>query len=432
MAKQKRSNYRHRAIKKSLTSAALATGIILFALKSTDAKADFFLHHWENQRETADSFRLSADFSYYSTHADYDAAGTQLLPAGLTNYSRINSDVSARYGFTDRVSAYGRMSWARIELQHATRPGSSFGFTDQSLGTTIKVFQKGRGSTLEPRFDLQFQVDVPLYNNTVSETNLLPYLGDGSVDFTAGAFMVLPLWQKKGKEITSTLGGAYTYRSANFSAAIPWSWTLRYNTPTQGFFTAAGFNGLQSLKTDPNALHVSGTSGSIGSGGSFITNAVNPSLLTVFAQAGFRLSPKLAVTIAGDQSLWGQASPVGLNLLVGLQARLGGPDPKDPSYLAPKDYGKSNQGFVNYTLTAKVIRSNDRMNLLKIDKGSSEGVEVGQTFDIFKVKTDGSVDEAVARARVTHVRADESALSVDEYFKEVWIDEGFIAKRPIP
>ncbi len=431
MAKQKRPHNQHRATKKSL-SAALALGVLVSVLDSTSAKADFFLHHWEDQREMANSFRLSADVSYYSTHADYDATGIQLLPAGLTNYSRINTDITARYGFTDRISGYARMSWARIELEHDTRPGSSFGFTDQSLGTTIKLYQNSRGSTLEPRIDLQFQADLPLYNNSVSELNLLPYLGDGSTDLTAGAFVVLPLWQKKGREISSTLGGAYTYRTSNFSSAIPWSWTLRYNTPNQGFFTSAGFYGLQSLKTDPNALNVSGTKGSIGTGGSFITNAVNPSHLTVFGQAGFRFSSTLAVTFTGDQSLWGQNSPVGLNLIFGLQAHLGGPDSKDPSYLAPKDYGKSNQGFVNYTLTAKVIRSNDRMNLLKIDKGTGEGVEEGQVFDIFKVKPDGSVDEAVARARVTHVRSGEAALSVDEYFKEVWIDEGFIAKRPIP
>jgi hypothetical protein len=96
-----------------------------------------------------------------------------------------------------------------------------------------------------------------------------------------------------------------------------------------------------------------------------------------------------------------------------------------------EDYTRSNQGFQNYSLDAKVLRSNDRLNLVKIDKGTNEGVDVGQIFDVFSVQADGTVGDAVARCEVANVKADQAALSVTEYYKEIWIDEGFVAKRLI-
>jgi hypothetical protein len=59
------------------------------------------------------------------------------------------------------------------------------------------------------------------------------------------------------------------------------------------------------------------------------------------------------------------------------------------------------------------------------------GVQIGDTFDIFMNNPDGSVGSAIARGRVTTVKGNEAAIKVEEYFKEVWIEEGFTARRPI-
>ena len=42
-----------------------------------------------------------------------------------------------------------------------------------------------------------------------------------------------------------------------------------------------------------------------------------------------------------------------------------------------------------------------------------------------------SIGQAVARTQVTSVRMEESALTITEYFREVWIEPGFLAKRPL-
>jgi hypothetical protein len=71
------------------------------------------------------------------------------------------------------------------------------------------------------------------------------------------------------------------------------------------------------------------------------------------------------------------------------------------------------------------------MNLIKIDKGSQDGVELNQEYDVFLVKQNGATGEAVARARVTSVKPTEAALTITEFFREVWIEEGFLVKRPL-
>jgi hypothetical protein len=61
--------------------------------------------------------------------------------------------------------------------------------------------------------------------------------------------------------------------------------------------------------------------------------------------------------------------------------------------------------------------------LLKINKGSSDSIAKGQTFDIYSGET------LMARAQVVSVKLDEAALSVIEYKQEHWIELGFLARR---
>lgn len=108
-----------------------------------------------------------------------------------------------------------------------------------------------------------------------------------------------------------------------------------------------------------------------------------------------------------------------------------GTDSDLPSDMSPEEYGKPNQGFIKYEFQAAVTKVNDQAHMLKIDKGYAQGVKQGQIFDIFSVEKSGVADEAIARGTVSHVKESEAALKIDEYFREVWIEEGYIAKRPI-
>lgn len=86
---------------------------------------------------------------------------------------------------------------------------------------------------------------------------------------------------------------------------------------------------------------------------------------------------------------------------------------------------------MNYSLDARVLKSNDRLNLVKIDKGGEDGIEVGQVFDIFQTNPDGTSKLAIARGEVAYTKSHEAVIRITEFFEQVSIDPGFAAKRLI-
>jgi hypothetical protein len=191
--------------------------------------------------------------------------------------------------------------------------------------------------------------------------------------------------------------------------------------------------GLLSLQTHlPAGFGGNGLTSFAGTGGSFAADVINPSITTLRAQAGYGLSHDFLASVTLTQTVWGRSAPNGFSMALGVQKFFGVPAPeRNRLKISAEQYGKANQGFVEYAFSAKVLRVNDRLNLVKINKGKQDGVEVGEIFDLFTPKPDGSAGEPIARAKVTAVKIDEAALSITEYFKQVWIEEGFIAKRPL-
>lgn len=320
-----------------------------------------------------------------------------------------------------------------MTISGSIRPGSGYGFADQTVGVNYRLLEsrsKSQPSHSPPIFlDIQVQGDLPAYNTATSEASQTPYPGDGSTDITAGLIGGVPIVVNKSDSISAQAGAGYTYRSNSFSAAIPWMGTVIYSPYKEGLTASASFIGLTSLLTDPNASGA--LRSNAGAGGSFYIGGTNPSLMTIRASVGYKFEENTEMTLYGAQSIWGQATPQGFTLALGFQTRFGGSNSKNPVHMTPSSYGHSNKGFLNYSLEAKVMKSNDRMNLVKIDKGSQDGVEVGQFFDIFSVRRDGIEEGAIARGQVTNVVQDAAALDITEYYKEVWIDEGFVARRVI-
>lgn len=405
---------------------------LLSLIVPLSSHADFYLHSWENQREAPRSLRLTPEFNYYSSTANYDAFGSQFTPTGLQSYSRIMTDVTVAYGFNPYLSAYARGSWGRSQADHLTSGGEVFGFTDQTIGFTVHAWEsKANPAAKGTSIDVQVQADLPAYSNTAAATAGTPFLGDGSIDLTGGAFLTIPIAQTRNHSWVLGGGGGYTWRSSGFSAAIPWSASLRFVPREEGLILGASLSGIQSLRTDPNATNPAAVTSTTAAGGSFFINAINPSLLTARANLGYQMGRNLSLALNGAYTLWGQATPAGFTAGLGMTARWGTESTKAPNQVSPQDYGKSNQGFVNYAFEARVTKTNDRLNLAKIDKGTQDGVEVGQVFDIFLIKQDGTIGEAIARAKCTSAKSSEAVLTVTEYFEEVWIEEGFVAKRPL-
>lgn len=416
-------------------------GLGSLALFSSQARADFFIHSWDNHHTSAKLIDVGADLMWYRTTSNFDSTGTSFTPLGLNSYQRVLLDLDATIGFTSKFSLYGRLNWEMSKVDSSNTSaftGTGYGLGDQTVGINYRVYEKPHGASI----DLQGQLDFPAYSNTVAAANgtdvtNAPNLGDGSLDATAGAFLTYPLAENPEADIKWVAGAGYTYRSASFSSAVPWSAMLARQPRREGLVIEAGGYGIQSLNTDShpnNSILLNTSSGSLGTGGSYITNAINPSIAVLRGELGWRTHDDLQFTGSVAQSIWGHEAPDGLTLAFGFKTHFGGErekDPSDPALQSTVKYGHSNSGYVNYGLDAKVLRANDRFNLVKIDKGLDNGVQIGDTFDIFMTNPDGSVGSAVARGRVTNAKGNEAAIKVEEYFKEVWIEEGFTARRPI-
>ena len=406
--------------------------IALSLILAQAAKADFYLHPWMNHQQGKQLLEIKVTSDYFSTTQNFDSYGKLFIPSQLQNYSRFGADLTGSLGWTERLTFFGNLSWARTQVDTVTATGSSFGLADQMLGANYRVIGSSTTGHTPSRLlvDLQNRLDIPAYSNSDSDLNDSPWLGDASQDFSVGGFLKTPLLQKQTRTLFLEGGLAYTYRSGGFSSALPWSVFLDLDTPEKGWLFRLGMSGLYSLNTDPTTPN---SSKSAGTGGSFMSNAINPTLMTVAGQLGYRLDRKFDIITGASQSIAGHNAPAGFQIFGGLLIRIGGSAPTlSPAKLSPAEYGKSNQGFVNYQgAEAKVLKTNDRLNIIKINKGSNDGVELGQNFDIFSVKPNGEIGDAVARGRVSSIKGDEAVLSVTEYFREVWIDEGFVARRPI-
>lgn len=439
---------------------AAVVGFTCFLLSCSSASADYALHYWENRRADRDVLSATEELSFFTSTNNFESQGDVVQPAGLNRYWKIENRLNLIYGLNSRLSTYGTLAWAHADVDHSTRPGSSYGLTDQTLGFNFNAFSfensKELPSPSSPgdsnalrKIEFQAEISFPSYTNATADSLQIPRLGDQSIDTTAGIFATLRLIRSQSTELLLTSGAGYTYRSQGFSASVPWSIALQYtpvNLPgtmsqppgygfSQGMQGSLWLIGNYSLQTDSRNLSSSSnfnSSPSLGTGGSYITGAINPTLVTLRGKISYAIDDQLMVSTDLTQTLMGNAAVNGFSGALSIQKLFGlSPSRKLPTEMTPDEYGKSNKGFLEYGFEARVLRSVDRLNLVKIDKGSSDGVAIDQIFDIFAVKSNGTLGEPIARAKVISTKNNEAALTVLEYFKETWIEEGYLAKRPL-
>lgn len=416
---------------------------------STVAQAGYLTNPWENHFQSLHRLQFGLEASSLSSTANFSKTSEAFTPPGFEKLSRLGVDLHAAYGLGDRFTPYVRLTWANLKTEGTIRPGTSFGFSDQAVGGVFRI-----AATEKLNLDAQVQGEFPGYSNSEADDNLQPYLGDGSVDFSLGGFFGIKLVQHETESLLLEGGAGYHLRGSGFSAAIPWSVKLHYDRARAGIIGEAGIFGYQSLNNDEKRDLVVGdrdVTYNVGTSRSYFSNAVNPSLLSVGGKIGYQADAQWRLYAGIQSPLSGKSAAKATQFLIGLTlrdqrddgeadrdaapARLDGlrdeEDAELPNGPPPgkEELSRANKGFISYSMDAKVVRVNDKLHLVKIDKGHDSQVQTGQRFDIFSVDDNGAAIKAVARARVTSVRATEAALEVTEYFEETLIDEGFVAKR---
>ena len=377
------------------------------------------MQYWENRSTAGPGLVLDPRVSFFSTSTNYDQnSKSNAIPGGVSA-SQHYFDLNGAYGIGQDWTVFGRFSVLTESIQNSGQINlSNSGLADQLIGTAYKVIQNPSGFGL----DLQFDAELPAYSNDSAKENGKAYLGDASNDFTLGAFAHLPLQNEFLSDLSLEFGAGYTYRSNGFSSSIPVNLLLKRNPHENGVMFSAGILGQFSLSTDAANSNASIyaqviNDNKIGAGGSDLVGGIDPAWLSLHASIGYRTSSTQTLYASITAPFQGTSAPSGIALSFGLVFDF----THSLSDSSPKSSSTKEASLV--PLDAKIISVNDQLYLVKIDKGSTNQVEVGQLFDIFRE------NEKVARAQVTHLKDDEAALSVVEYYQDHWIESGFTARR---
>ena len=384
----------------------------------------------ENRTGSHSGLLVEPRIGLFSTGSNFSEDGGLTELGSSAKVSRTLIDLHLNYGMTDHLFLFGRASLISANQTGSTLPRQSgFGLGDQLVGLAWRMLSSEGGLGV----NLQAEARIPAYSNVTAKSGNRLYLGDGSIDLIAGAFLELPAGFIGWSDSYFEFGGAYTQRSAGFSSAIPLSLLFRRDPAYGGLVLDAGFRAQLSLKTDVASEDAAKRADVLldrlqGSLGSDLINGINPSWLAAHLRIGHNSGNGKTFYLSGDLPVSGAAISSGILFSGGLVLDLqhhGGVDPSrtDTEPSRPRKPKAALKGFQSYDLEAKVATYNDQLYLVKIDRGSSDSVEKGQVFDIFSGK------EVLARAKVTQVRDEEAILTVIEYFQDQWIEAGFVARR---
>lgn len=394
------------------------------------AVAHPLIQYWQNRTGSHEGFSLEPRIGYFNSSTNFEADGSQLgLPSNGT-LTQFSFDINASYGLSDDFFLFGRLSLLSTKSQAtAAADLSAFGLSDQLIGAAYRLFNSEGGMS----FNLQGEVTLPAYSNSSALTGGRAYLGDGSTDITGGFFGEFPLKLIGTKrDLFIELGAAYTYRSNGFSAAVPWNALLKRDPEFRGVMFAAGVQGQVSLKSDiatdnPANISRTNTDRLTGSYGSMVLNGVNPEWIAFRGTLGYKNGSGQTIYATLINPFSGKSIPSGASISVGAALDLSGtttaPSEELQTARTRNRKLKNSTEFASYDLDAQVTSVNDQMYLVKIDKGSADNIEKGQFFDIF------FEGKPLARARVTHLKNGEAALTVIEYYQDHWIEVGSTARR---
>jgi hypothetical protein len=401
------------------------------------AHGSLLLHAWTPAQipETGTSL-IGTQVSFFNSNANWDQNGDDTGPKNLLAQNLV-TDLNFNYQWIDAWTLFGRMSLSGIQGQNSLNSngkidaptGARFGWGDQTVGIQHRLLLFNRIN-----LQSQFQIDFPLY----SAESHFPSLGDGSIDWTGGGFLNYPLSLGLKTELEVLIGAGITYRTHFYSAAIPWFLGLRINSSHSQIYIQGSLQGSTSMKSDPHSYSPTFFRENLGHKNSLFTGAMNPSWTHGQILLGYQDRTHFHLTLSLTQSLWGQMTPQLTSLTIQLELPLQN-DKKTPwtaqhtttqPHLATESTRALPQDTELPTTVAKIIKINERLNLIKINQGEEDGIQIGDSFQLFSPLDPTQKPLAIARA--VHVRPHQSALEISEYIENHWISEDYLANKVLP
>lgn len=392
-------------------------------MDETESSAQQLIHPWRSYDLNETGLQLGARIHYLGSDSNWGITGQTIRPENYY-YQRLGSDLTLSAPWNDSWAFFARLSFSGVEGASAEANSSGLGFADQTIGVQYR-FVGPWNLKIRP----QIQADFPLYHSSPSDRSL----GDGTLDLTTGLFISYPVPLRWQTQVELEAGTGFTYRTAFYSAEVPWQLGLKIKVEKLSIQVQTGLLGLASLKTDPHTYSPQYFRENLGTDRSLFSGAMNPSWMQAYLQLGYQLPNQMNLNFAIHHAIWGQMAPQFTGFSAAFQIPLLGNEPEKAPPLSPimeQSLSQSQKEIhleERLELQAKVIKSNERFNLIKIDRGQKDGVKLGDHFQIFSPFD--LTHQPIALAKVTHLKVDQSALEIIEYFKDQWASEGNLAKR---
>lgn len=425
-------------------SYAVCFTLLFVTLESASATS---LFRFENRRENPGALRLLPEYDTLSTSENYNYTGAKSTVTGLNSYRKSVLDLTGVYGVNRKLSIFGRLSMGTVSYETTSLTGSGSGLTEQGMGVNYRLWESapargtGGGINRSTSIDGQFQIDLPMYNNVSSRTSTprQPLLGDGTLDLTFAGFGTVPLNQGLGTRLFLITGLGLSIRNNSYSKAIPYQLQIAGLPEKSGLLYRLGFHGFKSMTSNtggtddfsPQAQTTPGAVDSQDAGGSLIVDALNSSYMHLRATLGYQWGVGDQIFLTYLMPMSGISTAVVSGILFGAQFRFAGASKQASPGPAPAP-GTAPHAKLTYDMEARVKQANDRLNLIKIDKGDVDGIEKGNIIDVYRPNPDGTQGDLIARGIVTAVTENESAVNLRQYKKQVWVQAGFIARRITP
>lgn len=393
------------------------------------------------------SGHVSFDGSFQLTRENYDAEGVPVRPGVMENIRYASFRAHGGFGFTPRLSVFfqadGRGVFALNREQTNISDDDNYGVGDAFLAARWLAYRSRASDRVYPT---EWSPDswlalvetswvFPLYDRPQSGR---PPLGDQSNDFTA---MVRLAWYVN--EWLGLSGGAgYTYRTAGYAGMVPWN--LRADFLFLNLARLRFWLDFQSQETtirgnNANAFNV--TQPDPIPGGSLLFKGYSPTLRTGTLGIGYRIGKEWEAVGSGFITATGVNSAKGLGGSLGFIWRpYQIPEIKYDAYRAaqikrlrrePRTYRLN--PVVRYGFQATIVRVSQGGNYFRINFGRKDGVQAGDTFQVFEPDNlSNEIRRPIAFARVQVSREHESFLRVERrYEQELQIGAGYEVRRVI-
>jgi hypothetical protein len=247
---------------------------------------------------------------------------------------------------------------------------------DERLGMSLRLLQN-------QTFTLSAQTEASLNQ-------------DSSLQATIGMFASTPIRLKNLPSLSLTLGLALTHNFRTENTDLPFSISLAHTAGPKAWTYSLGFSG----ETSPSDAST---------------------WISMRTELAYETASHIQYLLTALVPATETTSEKNVSLKIGLAIPFGGETAEKKFIPRTSPYRESKPE--HYDMNATVTSMNEALFLIKIDKGSSDSVAKGQTFDIY------SGDDFLARAEVVAVKTNEAALNVVEYKQEHWIELGFSARR---